>query len=77
VPDRVKALDEQIAHLKVLWADADEILGDTRRNMVAWTKRVMVSEAIVASFDFRIQEMQAERANLLKPIRSRRKKGNV
>lgn len=63
--ERIKRINEQIAHMKVLQAVAEERLQDARRNITAWTKQILTEEAMIATFTFRIQEYEEERDGLL------------
>lgn len=63
--ERIKRINEQIAHTKVLQAVAEERLQDARRNITAWTKQILTEEAMIATFTFRIQDFEEERDRFL------------
>ena len=50
--------EQVIAHMKVLLNVEYERVQDCQKNLAAWTKALMVAEAQVATFEYRIQELQ-------------------
>jgi len=59
-PARIEVLKDQIAHLKVLLNVAEQELPVRQRDMVTATQNLMVAEAQIATFRFRITELQDE-----------------
>lgn len=50
--------EQVIAHMKVLLNVERERVEDCQKNLTAWTKALMVAEAQVATFEYRIEELQ-------------------
>lgn len=57
---RAEVLKDQIAHLKVLLAVSEQELPNSIRNVQVATQNLMVQEAQIATFTFRINEFQDE-----------------
>lgn len=57
---RAERLRDQVAALKVLRESALDHLRVGHETITAWTRNVLVYEAEVTSFDFRIEEFEAE-----------------
>lgn len=69
---RIIRITEQIAHLKVLLNVEEEKLQASHRNLTAWTKEILVNEAVIASFKFRIHDFEDELDQLHAAIKPRR-----
>jgi hypothetical protein len=57
---RIVRVKEQIAYLKVLLANCEDHLQELHRNITAWTKGVLLDEAQIGTFKFRIHDFERE-----------------
>jgi hypothetical protein len=71
---RIIRIKEQIAHLKVLLNVSEEALAEDHRVIAQWTKKVLMDEAQVATFKFRIHDFEDELDELTASISKRKGK---